>query len=42
MQTQPYGLRVLGKIVNVIADEKILHDAGKQDHLSDFCLKTVR
>ena len=23
MQSQPYGLRVLGKIVNVIADEKV-------------------
>ena len=31
MQNQPYGLRVLGKIVNVIADEKILDDAGKID-----------
>ena len=31
VQTQPYGLRVLGKIVNVIADEKVLDDAGKID-----------
>ncbi len=31
MQSQPYGLRVLGKIINVIADEKILEDAGKID-----------
>lgn len=31
MQSQPYGLRVLGKIVNVIADEKILDDSGKID-----------
>ena len=31
MQSQPYGLRVLGKIVNVIADEKILDEAGKID-----------
>ena len=31
MQSQPYGLRVLGKIVNVIADEKVLDDAGKID-----------
>ncbi|MCM1252635.1 MAG: flavin reductase family protein [Clostridium sp.] len=31
MQTQPYGLRVLGKIINVIADEKVLDDAGKID-----------
>ena len=31
MQEQPYGLRVLGKIVNVLADEKVLDDAGKID-----------
>ena len=31
MQTQPYGLRVLGKIVNVLADEKVLDEAGKID-----------
>ena len=31
MQSQPYWLRVLGKIVNVIADEKVLDDAGKID-----------
>ncbi len=31
MQNQPYGLRVLGRIVNVIADEKVLNDAGKID-----------
>ena len=31
MQSQPYGLRVLGKIVNVIADEKVLDNAGKID-----------
>lgn len=31
MQSQPYGLRVLGRIVNVIADEKVLNDAGKID-----------
>lgn len=31
MQSQPYGLRVLGKIVNVIADEKVLDDDGKID-----------
>jgi len=31
MQRQPYGLRVLGRIVNVIADEKVLNDAGKID-----------
>ena len=31
MQDQPYGLRVLGKIVNVLADEKVLDSAGKID-----------
>lgn len=29
MQNQPYGLRVLGRIVNVIADEKGKIDASK-------------
>ena len=31
IQEQPYGLRVLGKIVNVLADEKVLDGAGKID-----------
>ena len=31
MQSQPYGLRVLGKVVNVLADESVLDDAGKID-----------
>ena len=31
MQSQPYGLRVLGKIVNVLADEKVLDEKGKID-----------
>ena len=31
MQNQPYGLRVLGKIINVVADERVLDDAGKVD-----------
>lgn len=31
MQEQPYGLRVLGKIINVIADEKVLDEKGKID-----------
>ncbi len=31
MQNQPYGLRVLGRIVNVIADEKVLDNTGKID-----------
>lgn len=30
-QDQPYGLRILGKIVNVIADEKVLDEKGKID-----------
>jgi flavin reductase (DIM6/NTAB) family NADH-FMN oxidoreductase RutF len=31
MQEQPYGLRVLGEIVNVMADKKILDEEGKID-----------
>ncbi len=31
MQSQPYGLRVLGKIVNALADEKVLDGSGKID-----------
>ncbi len=31
MQNQPYGLRILGKIINVIADDKVLDDKGKID-----------
>ncbi len=31
MQNQPYGLRVLGRIVNVLADEKVLDEKGKID-----------
>lgn len=31
MQQQPYGLRVLGRIVNVIADEKVLDEKGRID-----------
>lgn len=31
MQNQSYGLRVLGKIVNVLADEKVLDEKGKID-----------
>ncbi len=30
-EEEPYGLRVLGKIVNVLADENILDGAGKID-----------
>lgn len=31
MQDQPYGLRVLGKILNVMADERVLGEDGKID-----------
>ena len=31
MQEQPYGLRVLGEIVNVMADERVLDDLGRID-----------
>lgn len=31
MQEQPYGLRVLGKIENVLADEAVLNKDGKVD-----------
>lgn len=42
MQPQPYGLRVLGKIVNVIADEKVLDDAGKIDAASSMLLLSIK
>ncbi|MGI6230242.1 MAG: flavin reductase family protein [Tractidigestivibacter sp.] len=31
MQDQPYGLRVLGRIVNVVADEGVLDEKGRID-----------
>lgn len=31
MQEQAYGLRVLGRIVNVLAEERVLDEAGKID-----------
>lgn len=31
MQEQPYGLRILGKIERVLADEKVLDASGKID-----------
>ncbi len=31
MQEQPYGLRVLGRIENVLADEAVIGDGGKVD-----------
>ncbi len=31
MEDEPYGLRVLGKIVNVMADERVLDEKGRID-----------
>ncbi len=31
LEDEPYGLRVLGRIVNVLADEKVLDEKGKID-----------
>lgn len=31
MEEEPYGLRVLGRIVNVLADEAVLDGQGKID-----------
>ena len=31
MEDEPYGLRVLGRIVNVLADEKVLDEKGRID-----------
>ena len=31
MEDEPYGLRVLGRIVNVLADESVLDDKGRVD-----------
>ncbi len=31
MEDEPYGLRVLGKIMNVLADESVLDDQGRID-----------
>ena len=44
MQEQPYGLRVLGRIVNVLADEKVLDEAGKIDagKLQTFAFDQMR
>ena len=44
MQNQPYGLRVLGRIVNVLADEKVLDEAGKIDagKLQTFAFDQMR
>lgn len=44
MQDQPYGLRVLGKIVDVLADEKVLDETGKIDpaKLNAFAFDQMR
>ena len=44
IQFQPYGLRVLGRIVNVLAEESVLDDAGKIDagKLSTFVFDQMR
>jgi len=44
MQDQPYGLRVLGRIVNVLADEKVLDEKGKVDvsKLNAFAFDQMR
>ena len=44
MQEQPYGLRVLGEIVNVMADEKVLDENGKIDcgKLNTFLFDQMR
>ena len=31
MQEQPYGLRVLGRIVNILADENVVNEKGRVD-----------
>ena len=43
-QEQPYGLRVLGEIVNVLADEKVLDEKGKIDcgKLNTFLFDQMR
>ena len=44
MQQQPYGLRVLARIVNVLADEKVLDESGKIDpaKLNAFAFDQMR
>ena len=44
MQQQPYGLRVLGRIVNVLADEKVLDELGRVDagKLNAFAFDQMR
>ena len=44
MQEKPYGLRVLGEIVNVLADEKVLDEQGRIDcgKLNTFLFDQMR
>ena len=44
MQNQPYGLRVLGKIVNVLANEEVLDEKGRVDaeKLNAFAFDQMR
>ncbi len=44
MEEEPYGLRVLGKIVNVLADEEVLDDKGRIDagKLNTFLFDQMR
>jgi len=44
MEDEPYGLRVLGRIVNVLADEKVLDEKGKIDagKLNTFLFDQMR
>ena len=44
MQQQPYGLRVLGEIVNVMADERVLYEKGEIDcgKLNTFLFDQMR
>ena len=44
IQEQPYGLRVLGEIVNVLADEKVLDEQGRIDcgKLNTFLFDQMR
>ena len=44
IQQQPYGIRVLGKIVNVLADERVLDEKGMPDaeKLNAFAFDQVK
>ncbi len=43
-EDEPYGLRVLGRIQNVMADEKVLDELGRVDagKLNAFCFDQMR